>query len=88
MKRVVSCFLNRIIPLTFCPAASLQMNERIIILLLKSIDDHLLDDEEKKELDDWTHQSPHHLSLYNFLMNREELLAEIKEMLRNASETW
>jgi len=64
------------------------MNERIFILLRKSIDDQLLDEAEKKELDDWIHQSPHNLSLYNFFMDREELIAEIKEMLRNASETW
>jgi len=64
------------------------MNERIIILLRKSIDDQLLDDKEKKELDNWTHQSPHNLSLYEHLSNSEELLAEIKELLRDASESW
>jgi len=64
------------------------VNEQIIILLRKSIDDQLLDNEEKKELDDWTHQSPHNLSLYEYLSNSEELLAEIKELLRDASGTW
>jgi hypothetical protein len=64
------------------------MSERIIILLRKSIDDQLLDEEEKKELDNWTHRSLHNLSLYEYLTNREELLAEIKELIRDESKIW
>jgi len=58
------------------------MNERIIALLHKTLNELSLDEAEKKELDDWLSQSPHNRSLYEEITtDPENLQKDVREML-------
>jgi hypothetical protein len=60
----------------------LRMSDRVVILLFKSINAFALDEEEKKELDEWIVQSPFNRSLFEEIMNQENLEKELKDLLR------
>jgi ferric-dicitrate binding protein FerR (iron transport regulator) len=57
------------------------MNERIVVLLYKFINDISLEETEKEELNNWLAQSPHYRALFDQMMDSEKLQEEIKEML-------
>lgn len=58
------------------------MNDPIIIILHKSLNDTVLTDVEQKKLDHWTGRSEHNLNLYDEIMNSEKFRQDIKKMLK------